>query len=147
MCESRIYAMPGIVATASPPISVGHMLIYIAAFLQRAEYNGVMAEEGKKDEKFDFTPQGEAVGFVTLDQARHIAIERAREESGNYGPSWQSVPMVFEVVDAEETEDDYSLSLSFRPDSEFTAHLVGNPFLAEPPGVYRPKDSAMVDGG
>ena len=75
--------------------------------------------EEKQEDKFNFTPQGEAVGFVTLDQARLIAIQRAREESGNYGPSWQSVPMVFEVVDAEETENDYSLILSFHPEGEF----------------------------
>ena len=104
----------GIVANAS---RLHPTQIHIAA-----EYNGIVMaeEEGKKNEKFDFTPQAEAVGFVTLDQARLIAIQRAQEESGNYGPSWQSVPMVFEVVDAEETEDDYSLSLSFHPEGEFT---------------------------
>ncbi len=80
----------------------------------------MVEDEEKQEDKFDFTPQGEAVGFVTLDQARLIAIQRAREESGNYGPSWQSIPMVFEVVDAEETEDDYSLILSFHPEGEFT---------------------------
>ena len=81
----------------------------------------MMAEDpDKKDEqKFDFTAEGEALDFVTLDQARFIAMQAARGEPGNYGPTWQTVPMVFEVVDAEETEDDYSLILSFRPESEF----------------------------
>jgi len=81
----------------------------------------MMAEDpDKKDEqKFDFTAEGEALDFVTLDQARFIAMQTARGEPGNYGPTCQTVPMVFEVVDAEETEDDYSLILSFRPESEF----------------------------
>ena len=81
-----------------------------------------MVEDQDKQEepKFAFTPEGEAVGFVTLDQARLIAIQAAREGPGNYGPTWQSVPMVFEVVDAEETEDDYVLILSFRPEGAFT---------------------------
>lgn len=80
-----------------------------------------MAEdEGKKEEeKFEFTSEGEAQGFVTLDQARFVAMQTAREQLGNYGTIWESVPMVFEVVDAEATEDDYSLVLSFRPESGF----------------------------
>ena len=78
-----------------------------------------MAED-KQEEKFDFTLEGEAQGFVTLDQARFVAMQTARERPGNYGTTWQSVPMVFEVVDAEETEDDYSLILSFSPEGEFT---------------------------
>ena len=80
-----------------------------------------MAEgQGKKDEeKFDFTAQGEGTDYLTLDQARFVAMQTARETPGNYGPALQSVPMVFEVVDAEETEDDYSLTLTFRPEGEF----------------------------
>ena len=79
-----------------------------------------MAEEEKQEEKFDFTAEGEALGFVTLDQARFVAMQTAPEEPGNYGPAWQTVPMVFEVINAEETEDDYSLILFFRPEGEFT---------------------------
>lgn len=105
-----------------------------------------MAED-KQEEKFDFTLEGEAQGFVTLDQARFVAMQTARERPGNYGTTWQSVPMVFEVVDAEETEDDYSLILSFSPEGEFTAPLVGILFLAESHGGYRPKGSSMFDGG
>jgi hypothetical protein len=80
-----------------------------------------MAEDqGKEEEKFDFTGEGEAEDYVTLDQARFVAMQTAREEPGNYGPAWQTVPMVFEVVNAEETEDDYALTLAFRPEGEFT---------------------------
>ena len=74
-----------------------------------------MAEDqGKEEEKFDFTSEGEAEDYVTLDQARFVAMQTARKEPGNYGPAWQTVPMVFEVINAEETEDDYALTLAFR---------------------------------
>ena len=38
-----------------------------------------MAEDqGKEEEKFDFTPEGEAVGYISLDQARVLAMRHAR---------------------------------------------------------------------
>ena len=40
-----------------------------------------MAEDqGKEEEKFDFTLEGEAVGYISLDQARVLAMRHAREE-------------------------------------------------------------------
>ncbi len=36
-------------------------------------------EEGKKEDKFGFTPEGEAIGYVSLDQAQAQAMEHARE--------------------------------------------------------------------
>jgi hypothetical protein len=76
-----------------------------------------MAEEEKEEEKFDFSAEGEGVGFVTVDQARFVAVQTAQREPGNYGPTWQSVPMVFEVID--ETEDDI-----YRPGP--TKHLTSS---------------------
>ena len=40
-----------------------------------------MAEDqGKKDEeKIEFTPEGEAFGYISLEQARVLAIEHARD--------------------------------------------------------------------
>ena len=46
-----------------------------------------MAEdEGKQeeDEKLEFTPEGETLGYVSLPQATLIAIQAARESPGNY---------------------------------------------------------------
>jgi hypothetical protein len=47
-----------------------------------------MAEdEGKKEEeKFEFTPEGEALGYIGLDQARVQAVEHARDNTDFYGP-------------------------------------------------------------
>ena len=42
-----------------------------------------MAEDqGKKEEKFDFTLEGEALGYISLDQARVLAMEHARDNRG-----------------------------------------------------------------
>ena len=56
-----------------------------------------MAEDqGKEEEKFDFTGEGEAVGYISLAQARLLAIRTATETQGNYGTQYQGIPMVFE---------------------------------------------------
>ena len=45
-----------------------------------------MAEdEGKEEEKFDFTREGEAVGYISLDQARALAMQTAKEAPGDHG--------------------------------------------------------------
>ena len=53
-----------------------------------------------------------------------------------------TVPMAFEVVDAEETEDYYSLILSFRPESEFT-RTNGRQFLLG--GIVRRLSGLLAD--
>ena len=75
-----------------------------------------MAEDqDKQEEKFDFTAQGEALGYISLDQARVLAMRTARETPGDYGRRFRNSPMAFEVVEDEDTEDHYVITLSFRP--------------------------------
>ena len=63
-------------------------------------------EEGKKEEqKFDFDSSGEVVGYISLDQARVLAIQHARDNPDFYGPRYSRVSMVSEVISQEETED------------------------------------------
>ena len=78
-------------------------------------------EEGKKEEeKFEFDAAGEARGYISLDQARVLAMRTAREAPGVYGRRFQNVPMAFEVAEEQETEDYYVVTLSLRPQGEFT---------------------------
>ena len=35
-------------------------------------------EEDKQEEKFDFTSEGEALGYISLEQARLLAMQTAR---------------------------------------------------------------------
>ena len=94
-----------------------------------------MAEdEGKQEEKFDFTREGEALGYISLDQARVLAMRTAREAPGAYGRRFQDVPMAFEVADEDETEDHYVLTLSFRPEGAFTGAQGQEQFFIEKEG-------------
>ena len=80
-----------------------------------------MAEDqGKEEEKFDFTREGEAVGYISLAQARLLAIQTARESPGEYGSQYQGIPMVLEGVEDSENEDYYVVTLSFRPQGNFS---------------------------
>ena len=95
-----------------------------------------MAEDqGKPEEgKFDFTREGEAVGYVSLDQARILAMRTAREAPGDYGRRFRNVAMAFEVLQADETEDFYQVTLSFRPQGQFTGTQGQEQFFIEKEG-------------
>jgi len=80
-----------------------------------------MAEDqGKEEEKFDFTGEGEAVDYISLTQARILAMTTARETPGEYGSQYQNVSRAFETVTATEDEDFYNITLSFRPQGDFS---------------------------
>ena len=59
-----------------------------------------MAEdEGKKEEeKFEFAVEGEALGYISLDQARVLVIQHALDNTDFYGPSYSQVSLVWEVI-------------------------------------------------
>ena len=70
-----------------------------------------MAEDqGKEEEKFDFTDEGEAVGYISLEQARVLAMQTAKETPSEYGNQYQDISMAFAVVQADEGEDYYDVS-------------------------------------
>ena len=85
------------------------------------------AEESEQERKFDFTAEGEALGYISLDQARVLAIRHARENTGFYldvlGASYSSVNFIWEVLSQVESDDYYDVKLSFRPAGRYT----GNP--------------------
>ena len=77
-----------------------------------------MAEDnGKEEEEFDFTPEGE--GYISLAEARILAVRTAVDSPGDYGRQYRGVTMVFEVVESGEDEDFYNITLSFRPQGNF----------------------------
>ena len=79
--------------------------------------------EINKEDKFDFTDEGEVLGYVSLEEARILAMRTARDEPGNYG-YLSDVGMVYEVLVQEEREDYYEITMSFRPEGNF-AGIVG----------------------
>ncbi|MCI0780975.1 MAG: hypothetical protein J4N93_06750, partial [Chloroflexi bacterium] len=82
-------------------------------------------EEGKQEEKFDFTAEGEALGYISLAQARLLAMQSARETPGDYGRRFRNVRMAFDVVESNEDEDGdyYTVTLAMRPEG----HFIGTP--------------------
>ena len=95
----------------------------------------LMEDEGKQEEKFEFTPEGEALGYISLDQARVLAMGSAREAPGGYGRRFRNVPMAFDVAEAEETEDYYVITLSYCPQGEFAGRPGQEQFFIEKEGT------------
>ena len=96
-----------------------------------------MAEDqGKKDEeKFEFTPEGETLGYIGMDQAHVRAMQVASETPGDYGSAYSGVRMAFEVVSAQETEDHYLITLSLRPQGNFSGRPGQEQFFIEKEGT------------
>ncbi len=92
-------------------------------------------QEKKEEEKFDFTREGEVLGYISLYQARVLAMRTAREAPGDYGRRFQGVAMAFEVAEDEETEDHYVVTLSFRPEGPFTGTPGREQFFIEKEGT------------
>ena len=105
-----------------------------------------MAEE-EKDDKFDFTPEGEAIGYISLDQAEVLAMRTARETPGAYGRSFRDSSMAFDVVASEETEDHYRVTLSFRPQGAFIGTPGQEQFFIEKEGSVAHRQVLSVPGG
>lgn len=80
-----------------------------------------MAEdEGKKEEEnFDFTPEGEAVNYISLDRAGLLAVEYARGHVDFYGPDYADQELVWKVLSQDENEDYYDIRVSYRPQGTF----------------------------
>ena len=91
--------------------------------------------EKQEEEKFDFTLEGEAVGYISLDQARLLAVQTASDTPGNYGRRYRDVPMVFQGVEDSENEDYYVVTLAFRPQGQSSGSPGQEQFLIEKEGT------------
>ena len=98
-----------------------------------------MAEkDGKKgEEKFEFTPEGEVLGYISLDQARVLAMEHAKDHSDFYSPSYSALNLVWDVIDAKERDDHYDVRLSFRPSGRFSGVPGIDQFIIDKNGDIR----------
>ena len=95
----------------------------------------MFVDSGDQEDKFDaFTAQGESLGYISLDQARVLAMRTARETPGAYGRRYRAVLMAFEVVAQEETEDHYVITLAFRPQGEYAGGPGQEQFFVEKEG-------------
>ena len=107
-----------------------------------------MAEDqGKEEEKFDFTGEGEAVSYISLEQARLLAMQTARESPGDYGNQYRNVPMAFAVVQSDEGEDYYEVTLSLRPQGDFSGRPGQEQFFIEKEGTVAHRQVLSLPAG
>ena len=92
-------------------------------------------EGNKEEEESDFTSEGEALGNISLDQARVLAMQTAKQTPGAYGRLFAVILMTFDVVEANETEDYHEVTLSFRPQGAFTGTPGQERFFIEKGGA------------
>ena len=76
-----------------------------------------MAEDGDKkdDEKVELDSTGQILGYISLDQARVLALQHARENTDFYGEVYGQQELTWEELNSEESEDYYRVRLSYRP--------------------------------
>ena len=73
-----------------------------------------------KEEKPDlFSPSAEALGYISLEQTRVLAIRHAKDNTDFYGPRYSGIDLVWEVIGQEDGEEYYDIRLSFRPAGRF----------------------------
>ena len=76
----------------------------------------MVEDEGKKEEpKVEFDSAGEAIAYISLDQARVLALQHALGNRDFYGRRYARWDLVWAVTSAEETEDYHEVRLSYRP--------------------------------
>jgi hypothetical protein len=62
-------------------------------------------QDKKDEEKFEFTFEAEALGYISLEQARLQSIQHVRDNQAFYGSRYARLEPVWEVVGEEEGED------------------------------------------
>jgi len=90
-------------------------------------------EEEKKEEQYGIGRTGD-LEWISLEQAGVLAMRTAREAPGNYGRSFSSTLMVFDVTEEEDGEDYYIITLSFRPEGDFDGTPGQEQFFIEKEG-------------
>ena len=78
-----------------------------------------MAEENSGQTQ-DSQPPGSGGAFVSLEQAREVALGHARDNRDIYGRRWRKRPLAWLVLDAEERADAYYIRLSYQPAQKFS---------------------------
>ena len=131
-CLRRLAAERGI-----PQFS---LLWYSSSLLSRYsifERISLNDEEGKQEEKLEFTPEGESIGYISLEEARIQVMELARDDAGFYGSTYHKFDLVHELFSIEEGEDHYEIRLSFRPAGRYTGQPGVEQFIIDKIGAIR----------
>jgi len=107
-----------------------------------------MVEDGdNKEDQFDFTADGEVLSYISLAQARLVAMQTARETPGNYGRASTDVPMAFEIVEPSEDEDYYTITLGIRPQGAFSGTPGQEQFFISKEGIVSHRQVLGIPSG
>ena len=108
----------------------------------------MVEDQDKKDEeKFEFTSEGEVLAYISLDQARVLAIEHARDNRELYSRRYRHRELVWEVVDEEEDEEFYRIRLSHRPAGRFNGTPGTELYIIDKVGAIRMRQLLDVPVG
>ena len=75
----------------------------------------VAEEQDSQEEQPESQSSGGSGGFISLDQARGIALDQARQDRDFYGRRYARQDLTWHVVNQEEGAEGYSIRLSYRP--------------------------------
>ena len=84
-------------------------------------------QSGQEEDQPESQRPGSAGEFISLDQARDIALDQARENQDFYGRRYARMDMAWEVVSQEEQADGYRVQLAYQLAHGFR----GNPGVEE----------------
>ena len=94
-----------------------------------------MAEDEEKKEEESL--EADDLSDISLEQARQLALDHARENRDFFGRRYRRGELVWEIVDEEEDEDYYRILLSFRPAVRFKGSPGTEQFVIEKTGEIR----------
>jgi len=90
-----------------------------------------------EDNKGEDSPETDDQSDISLDQARQLALDHARENLDFYGRRYRHRELVWEIVSEEEDEDYYRILLFFRPAARFNGTPGTEQFIIEKTGEIR----------
>ncbi|MCH2536856.1 MAG: hypothetical protein MK128_05550 [Dehalococcoidia bacterium] len=107
-----------------------------------------MAEdEASKQGMLDFDGAGEARPHVSLERAKLLAMQTARDNRADYGRGFAKVRMNFQAVEHDEGEDYFFVTLSFRPEGDFRGTPGQERFVIEKEGAIAGRQVLSLPSG
>ena len=107
-----------------------------------------MAEdEASKQGTLDFDRAGEARPHVSLERAKLLAMQTARDNRADYGRGFAKVRMNFQAVEHDEGEDYFFVTLSFRPEGDFRGTPGQERFVIEKEGAIAGRQVLSLPSG
>ena len=111
-----------------------------------------MAEEDSVQDQSS-QPAGSGGGFVSLDQAREVALGHARDNRDIYGRRYRRQELAWQVLSEDEREDAYYIRLSYQPAQRFQGEPGVEAFTINKTGAVhsrsilsQPKSKGVIPG-